>query len=148
MACHVVCSCTHYIINRHLVAIRSRDGLDQDRGTLSGSGGRPVPLCLTDSGLGGRHTGLPGAFLRAPVLRPSTPGSVTVTHVGAGFMLLFRGLWQLLQLWGGSFVFPPTLTSIQRVLISTSPQFSSSLFWKSSAQHIYLPWQAGTLWRH
>jgi hypothetical protein len=38
------------------------------------------------------------------------PGSATVTHVGAGFMLLFRGLWQLLQLWGGSFVFPPTLT--------------------------------------
>lgn len=38
--------------------------------------------------------------LKAPVLRPSQPGSVTVTCVGAGHELLYQKLWQLLQLWG------------------------------------------------
>lgn len=64
----------------------------------------PGADCLSarpDPGLRGGHT---------PVLRPSVPGSVTVACVGAGFMLLFWGLWQLLQLWGGSLVFPPTPT--------------------------------------
>lgn len=101
-ACHAVCSCKHYVVNRRLVAMRSRAGLDQARGRLSGSSGRPVLLCLPDPVLGRGYAGLSGAFLSVPVLRPSTPGSATVTHVGAGFMLLLRGLWQLLQLWGGS----------------------------------------------
>lgn len=71
----------------------------------------PWQTCSSpDPGPGGGGAGLSGAFLRAPVLRLSMPGSGTVTRVGAGFMLLFQGLWQLLQLWGGSFVFPPTLT--------------------------------------
>lgn len=55
--------------------------------------------------------------LRAPVLRPSRLGSVTVTCVGAGHALLYQELWQLLQLWGW---LPslPTHTDLQRGLIS------------------------------
>lgn len=59
-------------------------------------------------------------FLKAPVLRPSRPGSVTVTCVGAGHGLLYQKLWQLLQLWGW---LPslPTHTGLQRGLISCLP---------------------------
>lgn len=55
--------------------------------------------------------------LRAPVLRPSGLGSVTVTCVGAGHALLYQEIWQLLQLWGW---LPslPTHTDLQRGLIS------------------------------
>lgn len=66
-------------------------------------------LAWPDPGLGGGHTRrCQELSLRAPVLRTRMLGSVTVTCVGAGFVLLFQGLWQLLQLWGGSLDFPPT----------------------------------------
>lgn len=58
--------------------------------------------------------------LRAPVLRPSRPGSVTMTCVGAGHVLLYQKLWQLLQLWKW---LPslPTHIDLQRGLIFRLP---------------------------
>ena len=82
-----------------------------------------------DSGLGrGGTEQCQELSLRAPVLGPSRLGSATVTCVGAGHVLLYQELWQLLQLWGW---LPslPTHTNLQRGFISClslTSQLSSS----------------------
>lgn len=107
-----------------------------------------LSLLWPDSGLGrGGTEPCQKLSLRAPVLRPSGPGSATVTCVGAGFMLLFQGLWQLLQLWGGSLLFPPT-PAFKGSSSLTSQQLCSSLLWMSIVQYVDLPWQVGAFQRN
>lgn len=85
--------------------------------------------------------------LRAPVLRPGAPGLSDSDMCGGRIYATFPGTladsaavgW-LLSL--------PSHTNLQRVLISTSQQFSSSLLQQSTVQYIYPPWQAGAFWRN
>ena len=89
----------------------------RDRGNLD-QGGKKVPrakwqACFSsawpDSWLGSGATEL-GQELSpwAPAVRPGRHGSVTVVCVGQDVCSVSRDFWQLLQLWGGSLVFPPT----------------------------------------
>lgn len=80
--------------------------------------------------------------LKAPVLRLSRPGSVTVTCVGAGHVLLYQKLWQLLQLWGW---LPrlPTHTGLQRGLISCLP-LTKQLSFSNEHCIVYLLTVAGS----
>lgn len=125
--CHVLCSHPYCILSRLLLTVKYWAGLVQGRGNLSGPVAGLFLLCATWLGpWNGRCRTMPGV----PVLSPSRPGSVTVTCAEAGFLLFFQGLWQLLQLWGGSQAFPPT-PAFKGDPSSTSQQCGSCLLWMS-----------------
>lgn len=129
-ACCVVCSCTHGTGNRRLVASGSgpgrRKALRAPRQTCSSLPAWSRAWRRTHSTVRSSLWGL--LFLDLVRL-----GSATVTCVGAGFMLLFQGLWQILQLWGGSWVFPPTLT-FKGCSSLAAPFFSRALY-STSTRH-------------
>lgn len=95
--CHIVCSHPCYIPNSE---VQGGSGPGQ-RNACKAKWQACPGSAWSDSGLGrGGRELCQELSLRAPVLRPGRPGSVTVTCAGAGHVLLYQGLWQLLQLWG------------------------------------------------
>ena len=144
-ACHIACSRP-----RHIAKSEVQVGPVQARGMLArGTKWQTCPGPVwSDSGLGRRcRAPCQELSLRAPVLRPCRPGSVTVTCVGAGHGLLYQGLWQLLWLRGW---LPrlPTRASFTGGSSLTSHGLSSSCPPMSFAYCIYLLWQVGDFWRN
>lgn len=147
--CYIVCIHPYYYTQLPLLAVRFRVGLALGRGKSQGwAAGLPTLAAWPDSGLGrGGTEPCQELSLRAPVLRPSRPGSVTVTCVGAGHVLPYQKLWQLLQSWGW---LPslPTHTDLQGSSSFASHWLSSAHPLMSIVQCVYLLWQIGEFWRN